>query len=410
MLDVHGLSYCQTPGLAWPTGECDPGWFCTVGAKSAQPGTVAEGGRCSPGQFCPGGSSEATPCTPGMYCDNHGLAEPTGNCTAGYYCLLGARIPNPYDGDTETCVVGDGTSYRGTVSVTETGLTCQRWDSQTPHEHDRTPANYPSAGLEQNYCRNPRDPVGWTGVWCYTTDPYTRWELCDVPVCGSDICPRGYYCPEGSSFTISCPPGTFSNNYGNRQLEDCIACTMGSYCAGYENTGPTGLCDAGYYCPGGQRTPSPPDYICPPGHFCTRGSHAPQPCPIGTFSNVTGLRAAEDCIACTMGSYCAGYENTGPTGLCNAGYYCPGGQRTPSPPEYICPPGHFCTRGSHAPQPCPIGTFSNVTGLGAAEDCSQCPAGRYCESEGMTEPAGASGGVELSEQTRIQSFDKELMK
>ncbi|XP_078689161.1 uncharacterized protein LOC144920704 [Branchiostoma floridae x Branchiostoma belcheri] len=22
-------SYCQTPGLAWPTGECDPGWFCS---------------------------------------------------------------------------------------------------------------------------------------------------------------------------------------------------------------------------------------------------------------------------------------------------------------------------------------------------------------------------------------------
>ncbi|KAI8509532.1 hypothetical protein Bbelb_133800 [Branchiostoma belcheri] len=71
--------------------------------------------------------------------------------------------------------------YRGTVSVTNTGKTCQRWDSQTPHGHCNTPADYPSAGLEQNYCRN---PDGEPGVWCYTTDPNSRWELCDVPSCG----------------------------------------------------------------------------------------------------------------------------------------------------------------------------------------------------------------------------------
>ncbi|XP_066290427.1 apolipoprotein(a)-like [Branchiostoma lanceolatum] len=79
------------------------------------------------------------------------------------------------------CKVGNGASYRGIVSVTGTGKTCQRWDSQTPHEHTRTPADYPSSGLEQNYCRN---PDGWTGVWCYTTDPSTRWERCDIPDCG----------------------------------------------------------------------------------------------------------------------------------------------------------------------------------------------------------------------------------
>ncbi|CAH1253095.1 HSD17B6 [Branchiostoma lanceolatum] len=38
------------------------------------------------------------------------------------------------------------------------------------------------SGLEENYCRNTGNR---TGVWCYTTDPSTRWELCDVPVCGA---------------------------------------------------------------------------------------------------------------------------------------------------------------------------------------------------------------------------------
>ncbi|XP_078658197.1 plasminogen-like [Branchiostoma floridae x Branchiostoma belcheri] len=81
-----------------------------------------------------------------------------------------------------SCQYEDGASYRGTVSVTNTGKTCQRWDSQTPHEHIKTPAAYPSAGLERNYCRN---PDGELGVWCFTTDPNSRWELCDVPSCVS---------------------------------------------------------------------------------------------------------------------------------------------------------------------------------------------------------------------------------
>ncbi|XP_066266629.1 uncharacterized protein [Branchiostoma lanceolatum] len=85
------------------------------------------------------------------------------------------------------CQAGDG-SYRGTVSVTRTNKTCQHWDSQTPHSHSKTPANHPSSGLEQNYCRN---PDGESGVWCYTTDPGTRWEYCDVPVCAATE-NRGY--------------------------------------------------------------------------------------------------------------------------------------------------------------------------------------------------------------------------
>ncbi|GAA6226940.1 plasminogen isoform X1 [Lates japonicus] len=80
-----------------------------------------------------------------------------------------------------TCASGEGGSYRGTVSVTESGKTCQVWSAQTPHKHNRTPVNYPCKGLDNNYCRNPdneRKP------WCYTTDSGTRWEYCNVPSCG----------------------------------------------------------------------------------------------------------------------------------------------------------------------------------------------------------------------------------
>eukprot|EP00058_Branchiostoma_floridae_P021681 XP_002607171.1 hypothetical protein BRAFLDRAFT_68034 [Branchiostoma floridae] len=80
----------------------------------------------------------------------------------------------------QVCRMGDGASYRGTVSKTETGKTCQRWDSQTPHKHYYSTAKFPSSGLEENYCRKTED---WTEVWCFTTDPSTRYEICDVPVC-----------------------------------------------------------------------------------------------------------------------------------------------------------------------------------------------------------------------------------
>ena len=39
--------------------------------------------------------------------------------------------------------------------------------------------------LTSNYCRNPDSD--YDGVWCYTTDPATRWEKCDVPACGLSL-------------------------------------------------------------------------------------------------------------------------------------------------------------------------------------------------------------------------------
>ena len=71
--------------------------------------------------------------------------------------------------------------YRGDISTTVSGRTCQSWGSQSPHSHSRTAANYPDKGLgDHNYCRN---PDGEPRAWCYTTDSAERWEYCDVPSC-----------------------------------------------------------------------------------------------------------------------------------------------------------------------------------------------------------------------------------
>lgn len=41
-------------------------------------------------------------------------------------------------------------------------------------------------GLDNNYCRNPDNE---RRPWCYTTDPDTRWEYCNVTRCGNEAAP-----------------------------------------------------------------------------------------------------------------------------------------------------------------------------------------------------------------------------
>ena len=80
----------------------------------------------------------------------------------------------------------DGRQYMGHTAVTETGKQCQAWTSQSPHEHSFNQDDmFPDATVSDasNYCRNPQST--WDeGLWCYTTDPGTRWERCSVPPCG----------------------------------------------------------------------------------------------------------------------------------------------------------------------------------------------------------------------------------
>ncbi len=68
--------------------------------------------------------------------------------------------------------------YRGDIAQTKSGIACQKWTEQSPHNHTRTPDKFPNAGLgDHNYCRN---PDGEPSAWCYTTDPDVRYEECDI--------------------------------------------------------------------------------------------------------------------------------------------------------------------------------------------------------------------------------------
>ncbi|XP_071476490.1 uncharacterized protein [Diadema antillarum] len=98
------------------------------------------------------------------------------------YCPIGDFDPDCMESgstDPRECYVDpSGTDYRGNRNYTRSGLPCQMWTSQSPHEHTRTPENYPDAGLgDHNQCRNPDQS---DMAWCYTTSDETRWEYCDI--------------------------------------------------------------------------------------------------------------------------------------------------------------------------------------------------------------------------------------
>jgi len=77
-----------------------------------------------------------------------------------------------------------GHEYMGTLTTTVSGKTCQAWSSNSPHisaAYEDTQFADGSRAAALNYCRNP-DSSG-ERPWCYTTDPNTRWDYCDVPFC-----------------------------------------------------------------------------------------------------------------------------------------------------------------------------------------------------------------------------------
>ncbi len=186
-----------------------------------------------------------------------------------------------------------------------------------------------------------------------------------------------------------------------------------------------GNCTAGFYCNNASTVPD--QFVCPLGHFCPGGTGVPIGCPSGTFYNVTGNTAVDNCIVCTAGHYCmgeptcvtqrtrflcgiffvphilafvlltlqttgahqiylAGSGNGAPDGPCAEGYYCPGGEESNTPGHLLCPAGHFCPEASHTPTVCSNGTYSFQDGQA---ECDPCPAGKFCDpfyENGAKEP------------------------
>lgn len=117
---------------------------------------------------------------------------------AGVACLIDA-----IDEDHPECfTLNTGADYRGTVSQTISGRTCQAWNEQYPHSHQFYPASFPGFGIgDHNYCRS----FGRAHApWCFTTDPNEEFEYCSVgipqPLCRNPVSPECYTDMNGSDY------------------------------------------------------------------------------------------------------------------------------------------------------------------------------------------------------------------
>ncbi|KAK1887745.1 Hepatocyte growth factor [Dissostichus eleginoides] len=154
------------------------------------------------------------------------------------YCNIKVCETTPTSDVVETteCYQGRGEGYRGTVDVLPTGLICQRWDSQYPHNHTFIPQAYPCKDLRENYCRN---PDGREFPWCFTTDPRVHTMFCtNIPQCGTRNKP-GSDCYEGfgenyqeeqsrTRSNLPCTPWRDHSNSGERGM--LTAGLEGNYC------------------------------------------------------------------------------------------------------------------------------------------------------------------------------------
>ena len=360
-----GGFYCEVPGSSNVTGSCDPGYFCVSGVTTIKPtGGVhhGNGSICTAGHYCPGNTvlpmpceagthnpltqqSACSVCPTGYYCPPATIEYSIFPCPTGHYCPNGTNFARQYP-----CPAGTYNPYNSSES-TEDCISC------SPGHYCESAGNISPTGncSEGYYCVS--------GSHTGTPNPYDGVLIGNSSIACEDAgviggrCYPGTFCPSGAEFPLLCPPGMF--------------------CDSFSLTLPTGPCDAGYFCVLGETTAKPVNQTCPTGHYCPLGSDSPMPCPVGTFLNSTRSIEESDCLACSESFACNSLGLSFPHELCNAGFYCPTGQNTSSPEDFICPLGHFCPAGSPRPISCPSGMFQDVVGQ---SDCKVCPAGYYCDA------------------------------
>lgn len=112
--------------------------------------------------------------------------------------IQGSESQPPHEATTLKCFRGKGEGYRGTANTTVTGVPCQRWDAQYPHQHRFAPEKYACKDLRENFCRN---PDGSEAPWCFTSRPGMRVAFCyQIRRCIDDVRPEDCYHGAGEQY------------------------------------------------------------------------------------------------------------------------------------------------------------------------------------------------------------------
>ena len=356
--------------------ECQNGYYCPFGTKSAiefpcPKGKLGDGtGLSSPDQ--------CIDCPAGQYCEQPGGTSSTGPCAPGYKCPAGtnAETARPSDSLCDVgYVCGEGTENDG--QECSEGFYCPR-KGMTPDDI--------ADSLDTFKC----NPGYECGIGVITGRPMIdAAENCRDGAgagCGQ-LCRAGHYCDIGTKLgqsianggPVPCPDKFYYSGTGARTEADCIPCLAGFKCdwSSLGNVLPVDpeqstQCQPGFYCRDGEEIP------CPVGHYCpTIGLGSPLACPPGTYQDGT---ESQTCNLCPEGYFCS--DVNGPIAI-----------DPTSDPSLLCPVGYYCEAGTYNQfqNPCPRGTYGDVTGLiGDSEDsfgdngCKACWPGKVCDKQGMT--------------------------
>jgi hypothetical protein len=263
-------------------GSTEP-LMCPAGTYGERDGlgTPQCSGPCFLGYSCPPGSlkGDAVPCPPGRFGGSRGLSDPlcSGPCAAGAYC--GAA------------------SSSAVVALAPPGYYAAEGASEpSPCPRGRFGA---TSGLSTPGCSGPCDG-GTLGL-----SPASA-----ISTCGG-ACPRGHFCPPGSTEPTPCAAGTASAEPG--LASSCPTCALGFVAL-----------DAGsvscVHCPRGSVAPSPTSCVRCPLHTVGNFSHC-NACAPGHWCDGTDVYKCYDTAPHCLGRACEdGY--TGPLcGVCERGFY-----------------------------------------------------------------------------------------
>ncbi len=158
--------------------NCPEGYFCPAASIYPQP--------CKNGTYCPEKSADPKICPPGFYCPTQ--VGSNLNCPQSFYC--------PSAGSDQYFKCANGT-YCPTKSIKETQCPSGSFGSSDPRNFDIDSScttcdagQYSSIGM--NSCQKCT-----TGYVCLGNT--TSAKPLDIVKENGYICPRGYYCPEGST-------------------------------------------------------------------------------------------------------------------------------------------------------------------------------------------------------------------